>query len=360
LNILHIISSVDVGGAETFLLRLATELQKRGAKQTVVSLHGRGALATSFESAGTPVIDLQLGGPLQSITALRRLTTLARVVKPDVIQGWMYHGNLASSLAHRFSGKSGRLFWGIRCSDMDLSDYSAQLRMVVKLGAWTSGGPERIIVNSQAGADVHRAMGYSPQRMEVISNGIDVDRFRPDPVTRQTVRAELGIPQEARVAVHVARVDPMKDHANLLAALSQTPGLFGILIGAGTEQLDLPPSVKALGRRDDVARLLAACDVIVSPSAFGEGFPNALAEGMSCGLVPVATDVGDSGLIVGDTGTIVPRRDPTALAAALGGLLAWPDQRWRDASQAARQRIVSLFTLGTAVNRFEALYKAVL
>ena len=119
----------------------------------------------------------------------------------------------------------------------------------------------------------------------------------------------------------------------------------------------MPPSVKALGRRDDVARLLTAGDIIVSPSAFGEGFPNALAEGMSCGLVPIATDVGDSRLIVGDTGAVVPRRDPASLAAGLRTLLSWPDRKLHDAGLAARKRIVGQFTIGTAVNRFEELYR---
>ncbi|WP_211912640.1 glycosyltransferase [Tardiphaga alba] len=284
------------------------------------------------------------------------MNTIARDVRPDIIQGWMYHGNLAASLAHTLTSQSGKLFWGIRCSDMDLSDYSMQLRLIVKLGAWTSTGPDIVIANSQAGADVHRVMGYTPRRMEVIANGIDIERFRPDEITRQQIRLELGISPEQKVAMHVARVDPMKDHASLLTALSRVPDIVGVLIGAGTEQLDLPPSVKALGRRSDVARLLTAGDIIVSSSAFGEGFPNGLAEGMSCGLVPVVTDVGDSRLIVGDTGTIVPRSDPEALASALSSLLAWPETRWDEARQSARRRITEFFTLDTASSRFASIY----
>jgi glycosyltransferase involved in cell wall biosynthesis len=355
-NILHTISGLDVGGAEIFLLRLVTELQRRGATQTVVSLSGRGALAAQFEAAGAAVVGLQLRNPSQGLTAIRRLKGIAQDLKPDAIQGWMYHGNLAASLAHRLAGRPGRLFWGLRCSDMDLADYSLKLRIAVRLGVRMSGGPDVVIANSQAGADVHSALGYASNRMVIISNGVDVDRFRPDQHMRLTVRTELGIPLDAKVAMHVARVDPMKDHAGLLTALSQTQGVFGILIGAGTEQLQLPPSVKALGRRGDVERLLTAGDIIVSPSAFGEGFPNALAEGMSCGLAPVATDVGDSRLIVGETGAMVPRRDPASLAAAIRTMLSWPDRKLHDAGLAARRRIIDQFTLNMAVDRFEELY----
>ena len=108
------------------------------------------------------------------------------------------------------------------------------------------------------------------------------------------MRGELAIPADALVVAHVARADPMKDHVTLLAAMAQLPALRALLIGPGTEKLAEVPNVVRLGRRLDVARLLAASDIVVSSSAFGEGFSNALAEGMSCGLPAVATDVGDA------------------------------------------------------------------
>lgn len=357
LNILHVISGLNVGGAETFLARMVPKLQQRGVNQTVVSLGDRGTLAAQLEAAGVPVVGLQIHNPLRAPQAIARLTTIIHQVKPDVTQGWMYHGDLAAMLAHRLAGRPGRLFWGIRCSDMNLSDYSLQLRTVVRLCALLSNSPDTIVANSQAGADAHRTIGYRSARIEIVGNGIDIEQFRPDPGARQAVRAELGIADNTKLLMHVARVDPMKDHAGLLKALGMVPGLTSILVGAGTERLTLPPSVTALGRRGDVARLLAGADIIASCSAFGEGFPNALAEGMSCGLVPVATDVGDSQLIVGDTGLMVSRRDPVAFAAALRSLMEWPEGKWRDAGAAARARITDSFTLDKAVGRFEALYR---
>ncbi len=356
MKILHVISGLGVGGAESFLARLAPKLRQRGFEQTVVSLTGLGVLAGQIEAAGVSVIPLQIG-LLRAPIEIVRLGNILRTFNPDIVQGWMYHGDLASALAYKLAGNPGRLFWGIRCSDMDLSGYSLQLRTVVRLCAAMSATPDMVIANSQAGADVHRKMGYTPQRMEIIRNGVDIESFRPDPEARRAVRTELGIPDSAKVLIHVARVDAMKDHAGLLAALESVPGLTGVLVGAGTEFLKLPPSVKALGRRDDVARLLTGADIIASSSAFGEGFPNALAEGMSCGLIPVTTGVGDSRLLAEGIGLVVPRSDPMAFADALHTVLSWPDDDRRKAGAAARTRIIDRFTLDKATDCFEALYR---
>ena len=128
------------------------------------------------------------------------------------------------------------------------------------------------------------------------------------------------------------------------------------MVGNGTEQLNMPANAKALGQRGDVARLLAASDIVVSSSAFGEGFSNSVAEGMSTGLVPVATDVGDARRIVGDTGTVVPPRDANALARALAAVAVMPSDERRKKGLMARDRIASQFSLGLALDRYFKLY----
>ena len=191
-------------------------------------------------------------------------------------------------------------------------------------------------------------------RAEVIPNGVDTENFRPDFATRSALRQEFKLPENAVVAIHVARLDPMKDHATFLKAMWALPAMRGLLVGAGTETLDLPDNVRALGLRTDVARLYRCADLVVSSSAFAEGFSNILAEGMSSGLVPVATDVGDARLIVGAVGEIVPVRDPEALAQAMSRAADPSDLAIR--KQRARERIVENFTLERAVDRFARLY----
>lgn len=353
-RVLHVISGLGVGGAETMLTQVVPLLQARGLAQHVISLTGAGPLADRLEAANVSLtfLDLRRAGGLAA--ALPRLSGTVRSFRPEVIQGWMYHGDFAATLAHWTSGgrRDRRLMWGVRCSDMDLARHAR----LIRTGAWLSGLPDVIVANSTAGARTHLAHGYRPRRLEVVPNGFDTDRFRPDPEVRSDVRAGLGIRADECVVVHVARVDPMKDHATLLRAVDGVPGLRLLLIGKDTEHMALPDNTIALGRREDVPRLLPAADIVVSSSAFGEGFCNALAEGMSAGLAPVSTDVGDARLIVGETGPIVPPGDWKALRGALLSLAGRGPDRLRAEGLRARDRIVAEFTLARAVDRFAALY----
>ena len=149
----------------------------------------------------------------------------------------------------------------------------------------------------------------------------------------------------------------MKDHATFLAAMEDLPELRGLLVGTDTESLPRPDNVKALGLRRDIERLHRAADIFISSSAFGEGFSNAIAEGMTSGLVPVVTDVGDARLIVGDTGRIVPPRDPQALREAIAAEAALTPVQRRERGLAARQRIVDRFPLSRAVEDYARLYE---
>jgi glycosyltransferase involved in cell wall biosynthesis len=346
------------GGAEGMLTRLATAHPPLADEITVVSLLRGPSHADELRAAGVTVVELDCATPGGIVAGLYRLARLIADLRPQIVQGWMYHGDLAALIALVLSGRrrQTRLIWSIRCSDMDFARYRARLRLVVRACAALSRRPDLITANSAAGLAVHLHLGYRPRRSEIVFNGIDTDRFRPDAATRVAVRNELGIPGDAILLAHVARVDPMKDHESFFAAMAQLQDLRALLIGTGTESLPTAANILRLGRRPDVARLLAASDLVVSSSAFGEGFSNALAEGMACGLAPVATDVGDAGAIVGDTGLIVPARNPKALAAALAALAKEPAAVRAERGKRARAHIVGNFAMTRAVARFAELY----
>jgi glycosyltransferase involved in cell wall biosynthesis len=355
IDVMHVITGLGMGGAETMLVQLTAALQARGLSQHVVSLKADDARAGDV-AQGVGVTLLRTRGLADVPRTMWALARMVNRMRPRIIQGWMYHGNLAASLAHNVcAGKPQRkLFWNLRASNMDAERYGGVIRGSARL----SRQVDVVIANSEAGIAFHRGHGFRPRRFALIDNGIDIDRFKPSAEHRQQVRAELAIPNDAIVVLHMARVDPMKDHATFLAAMQRLPSVVGILAGDGTQDLPLPPNARALGLRRDTEKLFAAADIVASTSAFGEGFSNVIAEGMSAGLVPVVTDVGDARRIVGETGTIVPPRDPGAFAQALAAVVAMPGADRIRCGLQARDRIVSDFTVELAVSRYLQNYSA--
>jgi len=339
------------GGAEGMLAQMVTANPRLVDDITVVTLLPGESHAPRLRAAGIAIVELDFSRAGGIASGLRQLTKLIAGIAPDIVQGWMYHGDLVALIALIMSGrrKQTRLIWSIRCSDMDLRRYRARLRLVVNACTVLSGVPDVIIANSAAGLKSHLRLGYRPRRAEIIANGIDVDHFKPDLPARAALRAELGIADDAFVLVHAARVDPMKDHEGFLAALVELPDVVALLVGAGTKSLPERRNTRRLGRRDDIARIFAAADAVVSSSAFGEGFSNVLAEGMACGLPAIATDVGDARSIVGDSGVIVPTRDSCAFAAAIRTLAREPKAVRMERGARARAHIVKNFALGPAL-----------
>jgi glycosyltransferase involved in cell wall biosynthesis len=362
-KIVYVTAGLRGGGAEAMLTRLVTAQPSVADEITVASLipaedHIANQHVERLRAGGVTVVELDFRHAGGMAAGLFRLARLIAETKPDIVQGWMYHGDLAAFVALAMSGRRRQthLVWSIRCSDMDLRRYGFGLRAAVKACTLLSRRPDLVTANSAAGLASHLRLGYRPRRAEVTLNGIDVDEFKPDAAARRAVRTELGIPDDATVLAHVARVDLMKDHGSFLAAMAELPQLHALLIGAGTENLPAAGNIFRLGRRRDVPRLTAAADFVVSSSSFGEGFSNALAEGMACGLPAIATDVGDAALIVGDGGLIVPPGNPAALAAAIRTLVREPAAVRAERGARARTRIVENFAMSRAVARYAELY----
>ena len=358
LRVLHVITGLDIGGAEGVLSALATS-PDQDLEHHVVSLKSGGFHGGALRDAGIGLDELGLTPQLPDPRAPWRLARLIRRIRPDIVQGWLYHGDLAALLGLTLSGRrrTTRLAWGVRCSNLDMDAYGRGLRLVRAACARLSRHPDIVIANSKAGLAAHLALGYRPRRTAVIYNGIEVERFAPDPARRTEVRRALGIEEGAPVIAHVARLDPMKDHQTLLAALGLLPQVHCLAIGAGTETLPDRPNLHRLGRRDDVSLLLPAADFIVSSSAYGEGFSNALAEGMASGLPAIATDIGDARELVGDTGVIVPPRAADHLAAGIKSLISEAEGERHKRRERSRRRIEESFSLARAVAGFRAAYR---
>lgn len=333
-------------------------------KQLVVSLTDEGIYGPRLRAAGVEVHCLGMRSGYFSPSALMRLVRLLRQQRPAVVMTWLYHADLIGTIAARIA-RVPRIVWNIRCSDIDFSRYSPVTHLVVSALARLSAMPEAIATNSIAGRRVHEQIGYRPRRWIYLPNGIDTNEWAPSPGDGAAVRAELGLPVDAIVIGMVARVDPQKDHTSFFEAarmlVGERPRLRIILVGRGTQEICVPPELRpvvhALGERSDVARLMRTFDLLVSSSAYGEGFPNVLGEALASGVFCVATDVGDTKEILADGGIVVPPRAPAALAEAIGRVIAMSPEEVRSLAAAARRRIELNYSLEACVDRYLELIR---
>ena len=243
------------------------------------------------------------------------------------MQTWLYHADLLGLLA----GKLARVpvvVWNLRCSDMDMQHYSWISTLVIRVLAALAPVPQAVLVNSEAGRRWHERLGYNPRSWVHIPNGFDLSRFCPDEKARSRFRRGMALSSDAVLIGLIARYDPMKDHATFLQAahllLESDSRAHFVLVGSDItwENTELTATIRSakygkhfhlLGDRDDVPRIMAALDMVTSSSC-SEGFPNTIGEAMACGVPCVVTDAGDSALVVGDTGMVVPVKNPQALA----------------------------------------------
>jgi len=353
-RVLHLISTLDVGGAEQNLFRLASSMRGGPFVSEVVCMTIPGPMGRRIEEAGIPVHTLRMRKGAPEVGAVLKLRFMASLYRPDIVQCWMYHANLMGmTLLH-----PEKILWNIRCSDMDLDRYGRLYRLTVLAGARLSGMPAAVITNSDAGRSAHEKIGYRPKRWITIPNGFDTDLFRPDSQARSAVRAGLKISEDAFVIGIIGRLDPMKDHATFFQAagsfLSDHPGTHFILAGRNVtrENPDIRDLMQGipdgsafhlLGERCDVPQILAALDLATS-SSVSEGFPNAVGEAMACGLPCAATDAGDTGILMGDAGILVKRQSPEELRLAWDAIAGMATEARLAMGMKARERIRNHFT----------------
>jgi glycosyltransferase involved in cell wall biosynthesis len=282
----------------------------------------------------------------------------------------MYRGNMLGGVPARFAGK--RVIWNIRCSDTHL--YPLATRALARVGGILAGWVPELVVNcSVASRRVHSAIGYDAAPGTVIPNGFDSGTFYPDREERVATRASLGIASDIFLVGTIGRWDSQKAYPILLRALriARDRGVdFQFLfvgrrldsenreLAAMIDESKCSRFVETIGHRSDVPNIARALDLHVLSSRT-EGFPNVVGETMLSGTPNIVTDVGDSALIVGETGWIVPAEDSEKLAAAIEDAhREWSSRsdEWSDRRASARRRIVENFSLDRMIDSYESIW----
>ena len=362
-SITHIITGLDVGGAERALFTLLTNGLEGPFRNRVISLMGPGHYGPQLRDLGIPVTCLNMSPGRPTPAALVRLVRAAAEAPADLWQGWMLHGNLAATLAWRWTHRRAALAWNQRTSLDALADETRLKRGLIGLEARLSGLPDAIIYNSARSRRQFAQHGYKDGRSLHLPNGCDTGKWAPNPQARQRVRAELGLPEGATVIGYVGRGHAQKDIGTLYAAFDRVSRKHpdAVLVAVGRD-LDLytPRSEKVIltGQRPDVPDLMCAFDLLCLSSR-AEGFPNVIGEAMACGVPCVSTDVGDARDIVGETGWVAPPRDPEHLAACLDEALCCTPEGLQNRGTAARARIVAHFSIASVIERYAQLYQSI-
>lgn len=376
LRVLHMITSVGIGGAQTMLAKL---LEQRGAglgdlDQSVLSLMPPGELAPRIEAAGVPIHSTGARSAIPTPGALVSLIRTTRALRPDLVIGWMHHGATAAYHASKMLPRRPGLIFNVRHSLSDMAHEKPISRMLLRHNAGLSGDVDAVIYNSHVSRKQYAEHGYDDSKAVVIANGFDLTRFRPDTHARARLGRLFGIPDGRTVVGMIARWHPMKDPATLIAAMKplweEGRDLHLLFVGTGMDRLrdDLGSAfdgiaedrVTLAGQRLDVGDWLAGLDLAVLPSAWGEGFPNVLGEAMACGVPCVATDIGDSRWVVGEEGWIVPPRDPQAMQAAIARFLDLSDTARDTLRGRARRRVEENFSIQAVAADYARLYERVL
>lgn len=357
------------------LCNLVERLAQRGISNIVVSTTssiGENSLRPRIEQSAE-FVDLD-SASLLSPRFLSAFHALLKREKPDIVQTWMHTAGMSAGFLARMLGLH-HVVWGIHSKDLLRFEDKPGIRLLFGrlLGLGAFFFPQKIISCSQAGIDIHhRKYGYPTRKMVWIGNGVDTDRFHPDPAHGLEWRTKLGIPSTAPVIGMVARFHPVKDIPTFVRAASllqksrkdvhfvfcggSLDGKAPADIVEAASELTDPSRFHWLGIQSQTEKVYPLLDILTVTSV-SEAYPMVLIEAMASGVPCVSTDVGDASLILGELGKVVPVQKPESIAQAWESLLNLPPEKMAALRSRVREYAAREFGLDTCASKYEAIYQ---
>lgn len=372
MKIIHVITAIDIGGAETALFKLLSFGNIAKEDVLVVSLTTKGEIGFQLTQKGFQVIALNMKSMFSLPMTFYSLMKLIRANNPDIVQCWLYHADLIGGVVSKISGVK-HVVWGVRSTELKSGSYLTSL--IRKLCALLSYFiPSKIICVAEAAKAKHVALGYARRKMVVIGNGFDLSVSEIEYESIKLFKQALNIKDHHVVVGSVGRFSTIKGHDIFIEAIKlmieEYPNLKILMIGRNVDKknkqllrwIDKTQNSEnfiLLGERRDIPLCMAVMDIFCLHSR-SEGFPNVLGEAMSAGLSCISTDVGDAAELLGDTGIIVYRNNPEYLARGLKELVSNSKERNKLIGRKAKQRIEKKFSIESTCQKFEAIYRELL
>lgn len=363
MKVIHVIPSLNSGGAETMLCKLLKNNCNNNFEVEVVTLLSGGFYAEQIKELNIPIHELNLKNEKNPIKVFFRILKVLKGA--DIIQSWMYHSDLIAFVVGKVILRK-KVIWGIRRSYLNKELMKRGTYFTAKLCALFSKYVDGIISCTIVGKGNHEEFGYSNTNFIVIPNGFDIGEYSDKHLLPQKTQKRFKL-------LNVARWEPLKDHETLLstARILIAKGIqFELqLVGTGIEQsnkklvnmieeFNLNKEVQLLGVRKDIPELMRTSDIYVS-SSISEGFPNVIGEAMASELYCVATDAGDTKYILDEFGIIVPIKDPEKLAEAILHVINMDDDDLMNMKFHARKRIEEEFSIQRIVKQYEEMYQKI-
>lgn len=364
------IPSIETGGAERQFLELVKGIDKTKWRILILTMYNeKGLLEFTDHIEGIVPICLKKRNP---ITFLYNLSKILRKERVKILHAYLLTAQAYAILAKLLLWR-GKLVFGVRDS-LKLFQIKTIKDMVSNLLVFgCSFFVDQYIFNSYVGMRAKK--GYiSANKIRILFNGIDTEKFKPDVDSYILLRQYLNIPANAHIVGIVANVSCYKDYPTFIKAAKivadQIDSVHFVAIGDNSSaignvaknmvtELSIGDRFHFLGLRMDVEKLMPGMDVICS-SSVTEGFSNSICEAMACGVPCVVTDVGDSSFIVGDTGIVVPPAEPEKLANGILQILSLSDEKRSEIRHETRQKIVNDFAIRKMVDEHDAIYESLL
>lgn len=363
MKILFMITGLGTGGAERQVCDLVDKLVQKGHSIKIVSLVSKIEMGVLPKHPSIDVQYLNMGkNPLSFISICLKLKDIIKDFQPDAVHSHMFHANIMARVIRLFVS-----YPKLICTAHSKNE-GGKLRMLLyRLTNFLSDINTN--VSQDAVNEFIRKQAVMPNQMIAVSNGIDTQNFSKNVFYRNDIKQKLGIDDSYYIFLAVGRLSDPKDYPNLLNAFlivkQQKTHVLLFIAGIGeleaelkelSRKLGLTDSVKFLGLRRDIPKLMNIADTYVMSSHF-EGLPLVLGEAMACENVIVATDCGGTREIIDKNGFLVPIRNSQALAEKMLETMDLSQEQREVLGKNAREHIIKNYSLDAIIEKWLEIYR---
>tara|TARA_B100001123_G_scaffold219596_1_gene247804 strand:+ start:3210 stop:4382 length:1173 start_codon:yes stop_codon:yes gene_type:complete len=360
IKVLHLITSLEVGGAQRGLLLGLPKFNSERYEHIICSMMSRVQMKHQFQEAGIEVTSLGLEKKTD-IAVVLRLRSLIRELRPDILHTYLLHSNVIGRIVGRLLGVPI-----IISSERTIGQANSLGRFATKL---TNPLTDVVEVNSHTGSKfINKELGVPLDKIEVVLSGLEVKDYSLS-TKRFAIRSSLGITDRQHLVLYVGRLRRVKGLdqglCSFALALNDHPAAHLAIAGEGEQlkslealvtKLNISDNVTFLGIRDDLPDIFSACDSLLMPSR-NEGLPRVAIEAMAAGKPVIATDVGGTSEVVnhGETGILVDPGDIEKMGLLLSKLIGNVALQNR-LGRAGQKRVIQHYSIENYVSRLDSLY----